>query len=494
MMMSAVFSRRDVIRLSAGGVALPLVAASPVAHPALNALRRQALQYIQEGQAPSLSVAVFREGRRLWVEAFGFADRGRRLTAKPGTRYAIASASKPFTATAVAQLIVSGRLALDQSIERYLGRDAIADEGSPVTLRETLQHRSGIPKHWRNFFRGQGDPPPFSLVTRDHAFTTSAKGRRYLYSNMNYGLLAEVIQRSSGSFHRFLRQNVFHPAGLRSAGFLADHFAAWNAAVPYEDDGTPIPPYLVDEMGARDLVMTATDLARFGVAHLHGRFGAAARLMVSKRAAIGSIGLGSASYGLGWIVEEDSPAALFSYGHTGEGPGGASSLTLVPEEQLVVATMANAQGPPAYALNEAIVDAMSPTFAARRLAHPYQEPATDEQALQGLFGRWAGHMRLPDGWHPVAITLGSGLTSTINMGQDGPKHDLHQVSFSSGLLSARSSMPLPVMDAGRWPHHVRLSLEQVENALDGSIGAYAQRGSTSHDQFWISYRLRLQRA
>ena len=108
MMMSAVFSRRDVIRLSAGGVALPLVAASPVAHPALNALRRQALQYIQEGQAPSLSVAVFREGRRLWVEAFGFADRGRRLTAKPGTRYAIASASKPFTATAVAQLPQDG--------------------------------------------------------------------------------------------------------------------------------------------------------------------------------------------------------------------------------------------------------------------------------------------------------------------------------------------------------------------------------------------------
>ena len=491
--MTAPFSRRDFIQLSAVGVALPLIAASPVANPAFAAVRRQAVKYIRDGQAPSLSIAVFRAGRPIWVEAFGFADRVRRVMASAGTRYAIASVSKAFTGTAVAQLIVSGKVVLDEPIGRHLGNTEIAEEGSPITVREALQHRSGIPKHWRNFFKGQGRPPPFSEITRDHAFITSAKGRRYLYSNMNYGLLAETIERTSGGFHRYLRKNIFQPAGLASAGFLNDHFEDWEAAVPYEDDGRPIPPYLVDEMGARDMVMTATDLARFGVAHLEGRFGEAARLMLSERAPIGSNGLGRASYGLGWVVEEDTPAALFSYGHTGEGPGGASSLTIVPEERLVVATIANAQGPPAYALNESIVDAISEKFATRRLAHPFQEPVSNDNATQAFAGSWAGQVRLPSGWHPVALKLGSPADCMISLGSGDGKSELTQVKVSADFLTARATMTLPAEDALQWPHHVRLSLERVGDGLDGSIGAYAQRGSIPHDQFWLSYRLRLHR-
>ena len=492
--MTTAFSRREFIRFSAVGAALPLTAASPVTHPALTAVRKQAIKYIIDGQAPSLSVAVFRRGRPIWVEAFGVADRERRLKATTSTRYAIASASKPFTATAVAQLIVSGKLVLDGPIRDYLGNVDIVEEGSPITVQEALQHRSGIPKHWRNFFKGQGHPPPFSAVARHHAFSTSAKGRRYLYSNMNYGLLAAAIDHSSGSFHRYLRRNIFRSAGLASAGFLSDHFDNWQAAIPYEDDGRPIKPYLVDENGARDLVMTAIDLARFGVAHLDGRFGKAARLMLSERAPIGSNGLARASYGLGWVVEEDTPAALFSYGHTGEGPGGASSLTVVPEERLVVATMANAQGPPAYALNEAIVDAISREFAARRLAYPYREPAIDGNALQAFSGRWTGQIRLPSGWHPVVINLGSPPNNTISLKSGSSGSELTQVKIREGFLSARAATTLPAEDAQSWPHHVRLNLERVGDELDGSIGAYAQRGSIPHDQFWISYRLRLQRA
>ncbi len=310
---------------------------------------------------------------------------------------------------------------------------------------------------------------------------------------MNYGLLAETIERTSGGFHRYLRRNIFQPAGLASAGFLNDHFEDWEAAVPYEDDGRPIPPYLVDEMGARDMVMTATDLARFGVAHLEGRFGEAARLMLSERAPIGSNGLARASYGLGWVVEEDTPAALFSYGHTGEGPGGASSLTIVPEERLVVATIANAQGPPAYVLNESIVDAISEKFATRRLAHPFQEPVSNDNATQAFAGSWAGQVRLPSGWHPVALKLGSPADCMISLGSGDGKSELTQVKVSADFLTARATMTLPAEDALQWPHHVRLSLERVGDGLDGSIGAYAQRGSIPHDQFWLSYRLRLHR-
>lgn len=448
------------------------------------------MAHVAGGRAPSLSVAVFQHGVPVWVEAFGSADRERGVAATTSTPYAIASASKPVTATLVASLIASARLSLDTPVgDRIKG---LAADVSGVSLRELLQHRSGIPRHWRNAFAGQDGPAPFMTVARDHGFTTAARGRRYLYSNMNYGLLAAVAEDAGGDLGRQLRTLVFDPAGMTGAGFLDGHFADWRAATPYEDDGAPIPPYRVDESGARDLVMTAGDLARFGVAHIEGRFGAAAALMVSERAEIEANGVSKASYGLGWIIEEESPASLFTYGHTGEGPGAAASLAIVPDEQMVVVTLSNAQGPATYMLNEAIVDAISPRFAERRSAHPYVEPPADDAALRTLEGRWRGRMETPDGVHPVTLALSGDGESTVTVAGAAPAV-LSRLTVKAGVFGARADLTLPVAEARRWPHQTRILLDQDGAALDGSIAAYAGKGPIPHEQFWLSYRLRLER-
>ena len=430
----------------------------------------------------------------MWVEAFGWADRDRRLPAHATTPYAIASASKPFTGMAVAKLIADGRVSLEQPIERYIeGVTIRARGGFPVTVRQALQHQSGIPRHWRNFFAGQGKPPTFRNVAREHAFATAAQGKRYVYSNMNYGLLAAVVETVAGRpFHQFLNEIIFQPLAITTAKPLEAHFPNWHAAVPYEEDGTPIPPYLVDETGARDLVMTAFDLARVGLANLNGRLGQVSQLMLRHRAPLSPSGASKASYGLGWVVEEDSPAALFSYGHTGEGPGAAASLTIVPGEELVVATIASQQGAPAYMLNEMIVDAMSPQFAARRKAHPFVSAPADEEALQSLAGRWEGRLESSSGVHLVWIEIDPSTRSALSIGQQ--KSPITHLVVRDGVLTGRAEVTLPVPDARSWPHQSRLSVELRANELDGTIAAYANRGKVAHDQFWLSYPLRLHRA
>ena len=453
-------------------------------------LREQAMADVAEMRVPSLSVAVFRNGQPLWVEAFGWADREKRQAATTSTVYAVASASKPFTASVITNLIASQRLSLDAPIGLVL--TSLNPEVADLTLRELLQHQSGIPRHWRNHFSGQSERSPFEMVAREHAFTTAARSRRYLYSNLNYGLLAAVIEAETGDFKRNLRETVFEPLGLKSAGFLDGQFANWRAATPYEDDGIPIPPYRVDEPGARDLVMTAEDLARFGVAHLDGSLGVAAELMVSNRVQIDATGVSRASYGLGWIVEEDSPASLFTYGHTGEGPGAAASLSILPEEQLVVATLANAQGAPTYMLNEAIVDALSPRFAQRRAAHPYVDRAPDAAALTALMGRWQGRMLSSAGELPVELVLSPTVDGTLAVG-DAPITALSRLAVTDRVLSGRADMRLPVREAESFPHQVRISLDVDGPSLDGAMAAHAIRGPIPHEQFWISYRLRLDR-
>ena len=310
---------------------------------------------------------------------------------------------------------------------------------------------------------------------------------------MNYGLLAAVVETVAGRpFHQFLNEIIFQPLAITTAKPLEAHFPNWHAAVPYEEDGTPIPPYLVDETGARDLVMTAFDLARVGLANLSRRLGQVSQLMLRHRAPLSPSGASKASYGLGWVVEEDSPAALFSYGHTGEGPGAAASLTIVPGEELVVATIANQQGAPAYMLNEMIVDAMSPQFAARRKAHPFVSAPADEEALQSLAGRWEGRLESSSGVHLVWIEIDPSTRSALSIGQQ--KSPITHLVVRDGVLTGRAEVTLPVPDARSWPHQSRLSVELRANELDGTIAAYANRGKVAHDQFWLSYPLRLHRA
>lgn len=95
-----------------------------------------------ERQIPGLSVAVAIDGRLVWSEGFGYADREKRLLACPQTQFRIASLSKLLTAAAMAQLYEQGRLDLDAPIQRYV--PSFPDKGYPITARQLASHRSGI--------------------------------------------------------------------------------------------------------------------------------------------------------------------------------------------------------------------------------------------------------------------------------------------------------------------------------------------------------------
>ncbi|WP_428630233.1 serine hydrolase domain-containing protein [Sphingopyxis sp.] len=492
--------RREFLTIAGASAAFPSLAmANGGSLAALEAPRQMAIDAVQSRAVPSISVAVFKDGRPLWVEAFGWANQEQRIQAAVGTRYAIASATKPFTATAIMMLCEAGKMALADPIAQYLPGLGIGDDAdfSAITVADVLQHRSGIARHWRNYFKGQGEPPAFSEVAQSHAFVTPAHRRRYLYSNLNYGLAAHAIEQITGQrYHDHIAEAILRPLGLSSATSLGALTETWSAARPYEEDGTPIPPYRVDEQGARDLVMTASDLARFGLAHLSGHrslSGSLRRRMLSERHSLPDEGVSRVSYGLGWMVEHDGPAALFNFSHTGEGPGAASILTIVPRERLVVAAVANAQGAPAYRISEAIVDALSPEFATRRRANPFQERDPDPALIASFSGSWSGHVEMLEGPIAVRVLIGDAGASKIFMG-DNTGLDLARVAVTQGVLSARAAGQLPGRETSRWPHSLRLHVERTDAGLNGTLAAYASRAPLPHDQFWLSHKIRLQPA
>lgn len=93
-----------------------------------------------EQALPSIAVAVAVDGRIVWEQGFGWADRERRILADEHTSYSLASISKPITATGLMTLVQAGRIDLDKPVNDYLGNAKLVSrvgEARDATVRAT---------------------------------------------------------------------------------------------------------------------------------------------------------------------------------------------------------------------------------------------------------------------------------------------------------------------------------------------------------------------
>src|SRR5262249_55310674 len=88
-------------------------------------VRTQIESQVRSGAIASMSVVVAQDGKIVWQEAFGWADRERQRRADGNTMYALASISKPITATALMTLVERGRISLDRPVNDYLTGGAV---------------------------------------------------------------------------------------------------------------------------------------------------------------------------------------------------------------------------------------------------------------------------------------------------------------------------------------------------------------------------------
>ncbi|WP_037685512.1 serine hydrolase domain-containing protein [Streptomyces durhamensis] len=149
--------------------------------------------------------------------------------------FRVASTTKTFTAVVVLQLAEEGRLSLDDTVERWLPGvvRGHGNDGSRITVRDLLQHTSGIydyitdpgvqDKLLNHFDDNRYDAtPPSQLVATAmrHAplFTPPPNGspRRWAYSNTNYLLAAMIAEKAGGAdWRELVEHRIIAPLGLR---------------------------------------------------------------------------------------------------------------------------------------------------------------------------------------------------------------------------------------------------------------------------------------
>lgn len=180
--------------------------------------------------APGTIVAV-RGPTGTWIQAYGIADLESGAPMTTELHHRIASVTKTFTGTLIAQLVAEGKLALDDPIS-----DHVADvpRGDEITVRELITMRSGIRDYFDGFLAewvGTSNvayTPDQMLAVAYAEQPLFAPGSDFDYSNANYLLLGKVIESVTAStLAEQMQERIIEPLDLQGTSWPGD-----SAALP----------------------------------------------------------------------------------------------------------------------------------------------------------------------------------------------------------------------------------------------------------------------
>ncbi len=364
--------------------------ADDVFHPIRNYIREQ----LVERQVPSLSVAVAKGDRIIWEQAFGWADRERRIPADSNTPYSIASMSKPMTATALMTLVAAHKIDLDKPVDDYLGSAKLrARIGSArdATVRRVANHSAGLPEHYQFFYEDEPwRPPSMDETILRFGNILTPPGESFRYSNLGYGILSYVISRVSGlTYADYMRQEVFLKLGMTRTSVFLNPALKDFAAVRYGDDGQSISPYQFDHVGASAVYASAHDLVRFAMfhesVHLNDQVPILPDALIAEMQKPTISESSHLGYGIGWEVDNSAGTPVIS--HSGGMPGVNTWLRLIPSQKLTIVVLANADNRLAHIVSDRILMLFLPTWSP--INQPRTPAATTSRLLVNLsaFGK-----------------------------------------------------------------------------------------------------------
>lgn len=313
---------------------------------------------------PALSLAVMHKNQLVWAQAFGTASIEMGVAVTTEHKFRMGSGAKPVTATLAALMADEGIVNLDAAISDYMPE--LPQAHRATTLRQLLTHRGGI-RHYTDRDSDRMAPggaiDSRTYMTNDDILAifindplTAPPGTKMSYSTFGYTLASLVLEQAAKTpFLDLIHQKVAVPFGLTS--LMAD---APRQIVPGRVSGygparvvRQLPPVTgpwanstgnnpAYKWAGGGLLMTPSDFARFGAAHL-----APGKLSKAVLETLFTVQVADSSppLGLGWRINRDSAGRL-RWHHAGGQEGARAVLVVYPDQQLSIAFATNATGLP----------------------------------------------------------------------------------------------------------------------------------------------------
>ena len=330
---------------------------------------------MQTFEVPGIAVAIVKDGKIVLTKGYGVKKLGAPDKVDENSLFGIGSNTKAFTTAALSMLVDEKKIAWDDPVQKYLPWFQLYDPyvTRELTIRDLLTHRSGLGL-------GAGDLMyfPHSTYTRDEILhrmryikpATSFRSR-YAYDNALYMAAGQIIPAVTGqSWDDFIRDRIFKPLGMSTSNTSVTALPqAKDIAIPHTDiDGklTPTDFGNIDNVApAGSINSSVAEMAKWVQLQLnHGQIPGGARLFSEARsrdmwsgqtilpispnppAPLAKLKPMFSEYALGWGLRDY--AGHKTVGHSGGVLGYVTRVYLVPDAQIGVVVLTNAESSGAF--------------------------------------------------------------------------------------------------------------------------------------------------
>lgn len=322
--------------------------------------------YIQQGlkdwKIPGLAIVIIKDGKPVLMKGFGIKDIISQQPVDENTLFMIASNTKLFTGTALAQLEFNKKLSLDDKITKHIEGYKLYDEQTTelVTIRDMLSHRIGTKTFQGDFTFFDGNFSRREIMFGMRFLKPSGRFRQdYGYCNSCYLTAGQIIPVVTGKpWEVYVYDSIIMPLRMMNTHVLSAGISQMpNVAKPYTTSFTgqlnEVPYDTWDNLApAASIVSNVTDLSHWLLMQLDSGKYNNNRIMpwqVLQKTRDVNIVLSSRKssvypvhfkgYGLGLNATDYNGKQV--YWHTGGASGMVSNVCFVPEENLGIAILTN---------------------------------------------------------------------------------------------------------------------------------------------------------
>ncbi len=360
-------------------------AQSPLSPDAKAKIDTAVTQVLSSTKVPSASIAIVKDGRIAYLQAYGLARLSPPMDATPQMQYAIGSISKQFTAAAVLLLAQEGKLTLDDPVSKYLPELTRAKE---VTIRMLLSHTSGYQDYWPEDYVMTSMMVP---TNAQHILDVWAKrsldfdpGTKWQYSNTNFVIAGRIVEQVSGTpLIDLLKKRIFLPLGMDNVYDTDASKLPATDPTGYERHALgPQRPSPQEGTGwmfaAGELAMPAHDLALWDISVINRSLLDSASYAQMFKPVLLKSGANS-GYGLGVFLGKRDGHAYIE--HSGEVSGFVSENLVFPDDRAAIIVLTNEMATNAASL---IAERITPVVLNLPATAPTEEEAQALSIFNGL--------------------------------------------------------------------------------------------------------------
>lgn len=404
--MQTIYKMKNSCTLLAASLALALLSCTPSTNLPSSAFTASVDEIMQDWgtDEPGGAVAIIEKGEVIYEKYFGLADRDKGLPFTAQTQTDIGSISKQFTACLIALLEEEGKLSIQDDVRKFIPELPIYQD--TIRIKHLIYHTSGIRDYealellnGRHYFDDHmSNSHVVELMSRQRSLNFETNSR-YEYSNSNYILLAEIIERvSSQTLNELAKTYIFEPLGMDDTFFhinQGDDFESKAIGYTEIEGKLTRPMYQSHLIGDGGIYTTLQDMIKWDQNFYSNRLGKGSPDLLEKMQSRESLTNGNQNFMAFAQIFTTHPFGEESWSHGGGGGGYRSFYIRFEEVPFSVIVLSNSDPHNAFEKANAIVKAYFPVSPGREGATKEENPKPDAWSpitpSREIMEQWTGH-------------------------------------------------------------------------------------------------------